>query len=84
MKPDEELIYGFCTVLQRRHFIDNALFERAVATLGETGVIDLAAVSGYYTLVSMVLNVAEVPPATSRWEIAVVTGRNENEFEMIS
>ena len=28
---------------------------------GEPGVIDLVAVSGYYTLVSMVLNVAEVP-----------------------
>jgi 4-carboxymuconolactone decarboxylase len=32
-----------------------------VATLGEQGVIDLVAVSGYYTLVSMVLNVAEIP-----------------------
>ena len=61
MKPDEELIYEFCTGLQRRHFVDDALFKRAVATLGERGVIDLVAVSGYYTLVSMVLNVAEVP-----------------------
>jgi 4-carboxymuconolactone decarboxylase len=61
MKPDEELVFDFCTVLHRRHFVDDALFRRAVATLGETGVIDLVAVSGYYTLVSMVLNVAEVP-----------------------
>ena len=61
MKPDEELVYDFCTVLHRRHFIDDALFKRAVAMLGETGVIDLVAVSGYYTLVSMVLNVAEAP-----------------------
>jgi 4-carboxymuconolactone decarboxylase len=61
MKPDEELIYEFCTILQRQHFVDDALFKRAVATLGEQGVIDLIAVSGYYTLVSMVLNVAEIP-----------------------
>lgn len=61
MKPDEELVYDFCTVLHRRHFIDDALFKRAVATPGETGVIELVAVSGYYTLVSMVLNVAEIP-----------------------
>ncbi len=61
MKPDEELVYDLCTVLHRRHFIDDALFKRAVAMLGEPGVIDLVAVSGYYTLVSMVLNVAEVP-----------------------
>ena len=61
MKSDEELVYDFCMVLHRRHFVDDALFKRAVAMLGEPGVIDLVAVGGYYTLVSMVLNVAEVP-----------------------
>lgn len=61
MKPDEELVYDFCTILHRQHFVDDALFKCAVATLGEQGVIDLVAVSGYYTLVSMVLNVAEIP-----------------------
>jgi 4-carboxymuconolactone decarboxylase len=30
-------------------------------TLGEQGVVDLIGVSGYYTLVSMVLHVAEIP-----------------------
>ena len=48
-------------MLHRQHFVEGALFERAVAVLGEQGVIDLIGVSGYYTLVSMVLNVAEVP-----------------------
>jgi len=61
MKPDEELVYDFCTTLHREHFVDDGLFKRAVATLGEQGVIDLVAVSGYYTLLSMVLNVAEIP-----------------------
>ncbi len=61
MKADEELVYDFCTALQRQHFVDDALFKRAVAMIGEQGVIDLVAVSGYYTLVSMVLNVAEIP-----------------------
>ncbi len=63
MKADEELVYDFCTMLQR-HFVDDALFKRAVAMLGEQSVIDLIAVSGYYTMLSMVLNVAEIqlPP----------------------
>ncbi len=61
MKPEEELVYDFCTNLHRQHFVDDALFRRAVATLGEQGVIDLIAVSGYYTLVAMVLNVAGIP-----------------------
>ena len=61
MQPDEALVYDFCTSLHDRHFVDDALFARAVALLGERGVIDLVGVSGYYTLVSMVLNVAEIP-----------------------
>jgi 4-carboxymuconolactone decarboxylase len=61
MQQDEALVYDFCTTLHRDHFIDDALFTRAKAVLGEQGVVDLIAVSGYYTLVSMVLNVAEIP-----------------------
>ena len=61
MKEDEALIYDFCTTLHRRHFVDDALFERARSVLGDQGVVDLIGVSGYYTLVSMVLNVAEIP-----------------------
>ena len=61
MKADEEVIYDFCTTLHRDHFVGDALFERAKATLGEQGVVDLIGVSGYYTLVSMVLNVAKIP-----------------------
>jgi 4-carboxymuconolactone decarboxylase len=61
MQADEAVVYDFCTALHTTHAVDDALFERAVAALGERGVIDLIGVSGYYTLVSMVLNVAEVP-----------------------
>jgi 4-carboxymuconolactone decarboxylase len=61
MKPDEEVVYDFCTTLHEKHFVDDALFERAKSALGEQGVVDMIGVSGYYTLVSMVLNVGEVP-----------------------
>jgi len=61
MKPDEELVYDFCTTLHREHFVGDALFKRAVTMFGEQGVVDLVGVSGYYTLVSMVLNMAEIP-----------------------
>ena len=67
MKPDEEVVYDFCTTLHRKHFVDDALFQRALAALGEQGVVDLIGVSGYYSLVSMVLNVAEIPlPADAK------------------
>ena len=64
MKDDEALVFDFCSVLHRQHFVDDPLFTRAVSVLGEQGVVDLIGVSGYYTLVSMVLNVAEVPLPT--------------------
>jgi 4-carboxymuconolactone decarboxylase len=67
MQPDETVVYDFCTALHTEHAVDDALFARAVAALGEAGVMDLIGVSGYYTLVSMVLNVAEIPlPAGAR------------------
>ncbi len=61
MKADEALVYDFCTALHHQHFVDDALFKRTVGMFGEAGVMDLVGVSGYYTLVSMVLNVADVP-----------------------
>jgi len=70
MKDDEAVVFDFCSVLHRQHVVDDALFKRAVSGLGEQGVVDLIGVSGYYTLVSMVLNVAEVPlpaGAVSPW-----------------
>ncbi len=61
MQPEEELVFEFCNSLHRQHFVEDAIFQRAVETFGEQGVIDLVAVSGYYTLVSMLLNVAQIP-----------------------
>jgi 4-carboxymuconolactone decarboxylase len=70
MQPDETVVYEFCTALHTQHAVDDALFSLAVAVLGEHGVMDLIGVSGYYTLVSMVLNVADIPlplGETSPW-----------------
>lgn len=61
MSAEEEVVYDFCTALHRDHVVDDRLFMRAVAAFGEQGVVDLIGVSGYYTLVAMVLNVAEIP-----------------------
>lgn len=70
MQHDETVVYDFCTALHTTHAVDDVLFARAVAALGERGVMDLIGVSGYYTLVSMVLNVADIPlpaGATAPW-----------------
>ena len=61
MTTEEAAVYEFCTELRRDKRVSDATFAAVKSHLGEQGVIDLIAVSGYYDLVSMTLNVAEVP-----------------------
>ena len=61
MRSDEAVVYDFCTELRATRRVGDATFAAALALLGEAGVIDLIGVSGYYDVVSMTLNVAEVP-----------------------
>lgn len=62
MAADEAAVYDFLTELRRDRRVSDAAYSRARALLGEKGVIDLIGVAGYYDLVSMTLNVAEVKP----------------------
>ncbi len=61
MQDDEAAVYDFCTQLHRARNVSDAAYHRAIELLGEKCVMDLIGVSGYYTLVSMTLNVAKVP-----------------------
>ena len=62
MTDDEALVYDFATQLHRQHQVADAVFAAAVKRFGEQGVTDLVALLGYYGLVSMTLNVAQVTP----------------------
>lgn len=67
MTADEILVYDFVTQLQRQKQVGNAEYAAAVKRFGEQGVTDLVGLIGYYNLVSMTLNVAQVePPAGAR------------------
>ena len=60
-EADERAVYEFCSVFYRTHRVDDATYANAVAQLGEAGVVDLVGIMGYYALISMTLNVFEVP-----------------------
>jgi 4-carboxymuconolactone decarboxylase len=64
MQDDEKIVYDFCTELLRTHNVGDTTFNAAIGKFGEQGVVDLIGVTGYYTTVSMTLNVAQVslPP----------------------
>ena len=61
MKPDETVVYDFCTELRTKHRVSDATFAAAKTLLGERGVVDLIGVMGYYDIISMVLNVDRYP-----------------------
>jgi 4-carboxymuconolactone decarboxylase len=61
MSDDQRIVHDFCTELFRDKAVSDASFRAAVERFGEQGVIDLIAASGYYSIVSMVLNVDRHP-----------------------
>ena len=56
----EAVVYDVATSLHQTHRIPEPLYRQAVATLGEPLVVELIALLGYYTLVSMGLNAFQV------------------------
>jgi len=61
MDDDETIVYDFSMELHKSHGVSDATYKRAVDRFGERGVMDIIAANGFYTLVSMCLNVDRTP-----------------------
>ena len=59
-QPDEALIYRICTELFDTRRLSDETFNKAVAALGERGLVEIIAIIGYYTLIGNTLNVFAV------------------------
>ena len=62
MTADETLAYKFAIQMHRQHQVADDVFRGTVKRFGDQGVMDLTALLGYYDLVSMTLNLADVQP----------------------
>lgn len=60
VREDEAILYLFCTELLRTRQVSDATYRRAEAQFGQTGLIDLVGIVGYYTLISLTINAFEV------------------------
>ena len=58
--PDEAVVYHFAKELIDQQQVSDQCYVKAVELLGEPGVVELTILLGYYTLVSMSLNVFKV------------------------
>ncbi len=55
-----QLVYEFSESLHENHNVPKLLYDKTIQMLGETGVVELVGLLGYYSLVSMTLNTFEV------------------------
>ena len=62
MSDEQDMLYDFTTELIQNKFVSDATYNRVLTKFGEKGVIDAVAITGYYTLLAMVLNTARTPP----------------------
>jgi 4-carboxymuconolactone decarboxylase len=64
--PDEDAqIIDFTRQLLRKHRVDDATFKAVQARFGNDELIQLTGAIGYYTLLCMTVNTAEVEPAAN-------------------
>ncbi|HKA40608.1 MAG TPA: carboxymuconolactone decarboxylase family protein [Burkholderiales bacterium] len=61
MKDDEAAVYQFCKELHDNKEVSDAAYKAALDRFGERGVVDLVGVTGYYTMLAMVLSVSRQP-----------------------
>lgn len=61
MAEDEDAIYTLWDELQRNQSVSDATYARALGKIGEQGIIDTLGITGYYTMLAMVMNTARTP-----------------------
>jgi 4-carboxymuconolactone decarboxylase len=61
MTPEETVLYDFCNELLSGQRVSDSAFKAAIETFGEQGVVDITGTLGYYSFVSLMLNVDEYP-----------------------
>lgn len=57
----ESIAHRIATALLCEHRVDDALYAEGLERFGEAGMMELVATIGYYSLVSMTLNMFEIP-----------------------
>jgi 4-carboxymuconolactone decarboxylase len=63
MDPDLDAAYNFTSELLKTKQVSDATFAAAKTRFGEKGVVDMIALNGWYSMVSMALNVDRYPVA---------------------
>ena len=69
----EQLVFDFAAEANILKKVSDKTFNELVKVLGQTAAIDIVGICGYYSLISMTLNVFKVPNDTDKWPLPEVT-----------
>lgn len=61
MDPAAAAVWDLLDELHRTRQVGDATYARALAVLGDAGVVEVVGTAGYYTTLAMVMNVARTP-----------------------
>ena len=59
--PDQATVNAFTKMLMETRNVTEDVYDEAVAAFGQDGVVDLVGIVGYYSMISMTINVFDVP-----------------------
>ena len=71
-KAEEEAVFDFAAEANILKNVSDNTYNNLVSILDETAAIDIVGICGYYSLISMTLNVFKVPNDTDKWPLPEV------------
>ena len=71
-KAEEEAVFDFAAEANILKNVSDNTYNNLVSILNETAAIDIVGICGYYSLISMTLNVFKVPNDTDKWPLPEV------------
>ena len=66
-KPEEQAVFDFAAEANILKNVSDMTYKQLVDILDENAAIDIVGICGYYSLISMTLNVFKVPRDTDTW-----------------
>ena len=70
--PEEDAVFNFAAEANIVKKVSDNTYNKLVDLLGENAAIDIVGICGYYSLISMTLNVFKVPNDTDKWPLPEV------------
>ena len=75
--PEQNAVFDFAAEANILKNVSDNTYKKLVDLLGENAAIDIVGICGYYSLISMTLNVFKVPNDTDKWPLPEVIDFSE-------